>query len=75
MIVLQRDMASNRIVEKVVLTSIQKASQHFILEAATETQTFRRSKESVDVAKPRIIDIVQNSDKMLPANTARAIVR
>ena len=34
-------MASDRIVDKVVLATIQKASQRFVLEAATETQTFR----------------------------------
>ena len=33
-------MASNRIVDKMVLATIQKASQRFVLEAATETQNF-----------------------------------
>ncbi|KAL9126214.1 MAG: hypothetical protein Q9217_004706 [Psora testacea] len=68
-------MASNRIVDKVVLATIQKASQRFVLEAATETQTFKRSEAQVNAAKPRIIGIVQNSDKLLPTNTAKAVVR
>ena len=68
-------MASNRIVDKVVLATIQKASQRFVLEAATETQTFKRSEAQVNAAKPRIIGIVQNSDKALPKNTAKAVVR
>ena len=68
-------MTSNRIVDKVVLATIQKASQRFVLEAATETQTFKRTEESVNAAKSRIIGIVQNSDDALPANTAKAVVR
>ena len=68
-------MASNRILDKVVLATIQKASQRFVLEAATETQTFQRTEEHVNAAKARIIGIVQGSDKMLPANTAKAVVR
>ena len=68
-------MASNRIIEKVVLATIQKASQHFVLEAAIETQTFKRTEEHINAAKSRLIEIVQNSDKVLPANTAKAVVR
>ena len=70
-----RNMASNRIVDKVVLATIQKASQRFVLEAATETQTFKRSEAQINAAKPRIIGIVQNSGKVLPTNTAKAVVR
>lgn len=55
-------MASNRIVDKVVLATIQKASQRFVLEVATETQTFKRSESTVNAAKPRIVDIVETSD-------------
>ena len=68
-------MASNRILDKVVPATIQKASQRFVLEAATETQTFKRTEEHVNAAKARIIGIVQDSDNMLPANTAKAVVR
>ena len=68
-------MASNRLVDRVVLATIQKASQGFVLKAATETQTFKRSEAQVDAAKPRIIGIVQNSDKLLPTNTAKVVVR
>lgn len=60
-------MASNRIIDKVVLATIQKASQRFVLEASTETQTFKRTEEHVNV------DIVQGGDKNLPANTAKAV--
>ena len=68
-------MASNRIIDKVVLATIQKASQRFVLEAATETETFQRTEKHVNVVKVRIIGIVQGSDKILPANTAKAVVR
>ena len=68
-------MTSNRIVNKVILVTIQKTSQRFVLEAATETQTFQRIEEHVNVVKVRIIEIVQSNDKMLPANTTKAIVR
>ncbi len=68
-------MASNRIVRKITLVTIQKASQQFVLEAATETQTFKRSEAQVNAAKSRLIGIVQNSDKLLPTNTAKAVVR
>lgn len=68
-------MASNRIVDKVVLATIQKASQRFVLEAATETQTFKRTEAQVNAAKSRLIGIVQNSDKVLPTNTVKAVVR
>ena len=68
-------MASNRVIDKVVLATIQKASQRFVLEAATEAQTFKRTEEHVNAAKARLIDMVQGSDKILPANTAKAVVR
>ncbi len=68
-------MASNRIVRKITLVTIQKAFQQFVLEAATETQTFKRSEAQVNAAKSRLIGIVQNSDKLLPTNTAKAVVR
>ncbi|KAL2036756.1 hypothetical protein N7G274_010480 [Stereocaulon virgatum] len=68
-------MTLNRIVEKMVLATLQNVSQRFTLEAATKTQAFKRTEERVNAAKSRIIDIVQNSDDTLPLNTARAVVR
>lgn len=68
-------MASNRIVKKIGLATIQKFSQEVVLEAAIETQTFNRTEELVNTAKARLVDIVQNSDTVLPPNTANAVVR
>lgn len=68
-------MASNQILKKVVLGNIQKASHRFVLEAAIETQTFRRSEEFVSESKTRLISIIEKSDVILPSNTARAVVR
>ncbi|KAL8985285.1 MAG: hypothetical protein Q9177_004475, partial [Variospora cf. flavescens] len=68
-------MATNRIVKKMGLATIQKFSQQVVLEAATETQTFTRTEEFVNTAKARLVDIVQNSDTVLPPNTAKAVVR
>ena len=47
-----------------ILITIQEIFQGFILEIMTETQTFQRIKKHVNVVKVKIIDIVQNNDKM-----------
>ena len=68
-------MASNRVVDRVVPTTIQKASQRFVLVLANEKQTFERPEAQLNAARPTKIGIVHESDRLLPTNAAKDAVR
>ena len=71
-------MASNRIITKKFLAMVEKkiemTSHKFILEAATETETFKRTEETVEAAKSRLITMVQESDQVFPTDTKKVVV-
>ncbi|KAG8532467.1 uncharacterized protein KY384_002344 [Bacidia gigantensis] len=54
---------------------MSKGAQKSTLKAPTETQSFERTNETVNIPAPRLIEIMQKHDKLLPANTAKAIIR
>ena len=68
-------MSSNRIVSSEIFSTISKGGKQIALGVATETQVWRRTKETAYAQGPSFQNAVVKDPTPLPAGTAELIQR